>query len=106
MSCSVSHVQCIHIYTVTGYERVYLLLYKVADTPFHIQGDDLSTPHINRGIMWCNKVYYARRDWHYICINGLDLVSGQLRREGHYKDCAQGRELEEFDLDNIHLDQS
>ena len=24
-----------------GYERVYLTLSKVADTPFHIQGDDL-----------------------------------------------------------------
>ena len=24
-----------------GYERVYLTLYKVADTPFHIQGDDI-----------------------------------------------------------------
>ena len=24
-----------------GYERVYLSLYKVADTPFHIQGDEL-----------------------------------------------------------------
>ena len=24
-----------------GYERVYLPLYRVADTPFHIQGDDL-----------------------------------------------------------------
>ena len=24
-----------------GYERVYLPLGKVADTPFHIQGDDL-----------------------------------------------------------------
>ena len=24
-----------------GYERVYLPLDKVADTPFHIQGDDL-----------------------------------------------------------------
>ena len=23
------------------YERVYLPLYKVADTPFHIQGDEL-----------------------------------------------------------------
>ena len=23
-----------------GYERVYLPLHKVADTPFHIQGDD------------------------------------------------------------------
>ena len=29
-----------------GYERVYLPLYKVADTPFHIQGDgfDPGTP--------------------------------------------------------------
>ena len=25
-----------------GYERVYLPLYKVADTPFHIQGSDFS----------------------------------------------------------------
>ena len=25
-----------------GHERVYLPLYKVADTPFHIQGDDMS----------------------------------------------------------------
>ena len=24
-----------------GYERVYLSLYKVADTPFNIQGDDM-----------------------------------------------------------------
>ena len=24
-----------------GYERVYLPLYKVANTPFHIQGDEL-----------------------------------------------------------------
>ena len=24
-----------------GYERVYLPLYEVADTPFHIQGDEL-----------------------------------------------------------------
>ena len=29
-----------------GYERVYLPLHKVADTPFHIQRDDISM-HIN-----------------------------------------------------------
>ena len=29
------------IYRPLGYERVYLPLYKVADTPFHIQGDDI-----------------------------------------------------------------
>ena len=28
-------------YRPLGYERVYLPLYKVADTPFHIQGDEL-----------------------------------------------------------------
>ena len=39
-----------------GYERVYLPLYKVADTPFHIQGDDMSPethdiePRINKYI--------------------------------------------------------
>ena len=33
----------INIYRHLGYERVYLPLYKVADTPFHIQGDDVST---------------------------------------------------------------
>ena len=30
-------------YTNPGYERVYLPLYKVADTPFNIQGNDLLT---------------------------------------------------------------
>ena len=29
------------IFRPPGYERVYLPLCKVADTPFHIQGDDL-----------------------------------------------------------------
>ena len=28
-------------YRSLGYERVYLPLCKVADTPFHIQGDDI-----------------------------------------------------------------
>ena len=27
--------------SLLGYERVYLPLFKVADTPFHIQGDKL-----------------------------------------------------------------
>ena len=31
----------IYIYRPLGYERVYLPLCKVADTPFHIQGDDM-----------------------------------------------------------------
>ena len=31
----------IYIYRPLGYERVYLPLYKVADTPFQIQGDDI-----------------------------------------------------------------
>ena len=33
---------CRSIYRHRGYERVYLPLGKVADTPFHIQGDDMS----------------------------------------------------------------
>ena len=32
------------IYRPLGYERVYLRLCKVADAPFHIQGDELSSP--------------------------------------------------------------
>ena len=31
----------ISLYRPLGYERVYLTLCKVADTPFHIQGDDM-----------------------------------------------------------------
>ena len=31
----------LYIYRPLAYERVYLPLYKVADTPFHIQGDDI-----------------------------------------------------------------
>ena len=30
-----------------GYERVYLPLCKVADTPFHIQGDELSATYLS-----------------------------------------------------------
>ena len=29
------------VYRPLGYERVYLPLHKVADTPFHIQGGDI-----------------------------------------------------------------
>ena len=54
IQCSFNHVHIdcivdwlntpIH-YTILpfGYERVYLPLCKVADTPFHIQGDDMNT---------------------------------------------------------------
>ena len=31
------------MYRPFGYERVYLLLYKVADTLFYIQGDDITS---------------------------------------------------------------
>ena len=30
-----------------GYERVYLPLYKVADTPFYVQGDDIISCAVN-----------------------------------------------------------
>ena len=46
------------IYRPLGYERVYLPLYKVADTPFHIQGDDIYTVYTmlkTRGL----KLYYT-----------------------------------------------
>ena len=33
----------LHIFRHLGYERVYQPLYKVADTPYHIQGEDLSS---------------------------------------------------------------
>ena len=31
----------VYVFCNLGYERVYLPLCKVADTPFHIQGDDI-----------------------------------------------------------------
>ena len=31
----------LHLSAIIGYERVYLPLCKVADTPFHIQGDGM-----------------------------------------------------------------
>ena len=45
------------IYRPLGYERVYLQFHKVADTPFHIQGDDMSAsiqvgPIINIIVSW------------------------------------------------------
>ena len=35
------HLELMTTYCPLGYQRVYLPLYKVADTPFHIQGDDI-----------------------------------------------------------------
>ena len=32
------------MYHTLGYEKVYLPLYKVTYTPFHIQGDDIHFP--------------------------------------------------------------
>ena len=37
-----------------GYERVYLPLYQVADTPFHIQGDEIC--HIAVTFTWNSGV--------------------------------------------------
>ena len=33
----------VSLYRPLGYERVYLPLCEVADTPFHMQGDDILT---------------------------------------------------------------
>ena len=33
--------RCVGLFRHLGYERVYLPLYKVGDTPFHIRGNDL-----------------------------------------------------------------
>ena len=41
------YVDDLSIYRPLGYERVYLPLYKEADTPFHIQGDDIVHRHFN-----------------------------------------------------------
>ena len=39
-----------HKYRPLGYERVYLPLCKVADTPFHAQGDDIfGTERVKKG---------------------------------------------------------
>ena len=38
------------IHRPLGYERVYLPLYKVADTPFHIQRDDIIHVHQSSNI--------------------------------------------------------
>ena len=35
------------IYRPLGYERVYFPRPEVADTPFHIQGDDMQTVHFS-----------------------------------------------------------
>ena len=50
-----------------GYERVYLPLCKVADTPFHIRGDDLSTWWVYAGAVYKPVVSFDDR-WpqHYL----------------------------------------
>ena len=42
-----------------GYERVYLLPYKVADTPFHIQGDDLSAKSYSIVFITCTDIVHV-----------------------------------------------
>ena len=37
-----------------GYERVYLPLYEVADTPIHIQGDEICTVGLQKQ-MWVSR---------------------------------------------------
>ena len=41
MLINIQPIALIDIYRPLGYERVYLPLYKVADTPFNIQGGDI-----------------------------------------------------------------
>ena len=43
MAYTILSNQCQASFRPLGYERVYLSLYKVADTPFHIQRGDLVT---------------------------------------------------------------
>ena len=51
-----------------GYERVYLPLYKVADTPFHIQGDDI----------YVQSRESSRRKINFPGIDQLVLIDSQL----------------------------
>ena len=43
---------CLYIDRHLGYERVYLPLHEVADTPFHIQGDDMPASHWAASVRW------------------------------------------------------
>ena len=43
------------------YERVYLSLYEVVDTPFHIQRDDLSLHPERRGLILCDNIMYPAK---------------------------------------------
>ena len=47
---------CLKTYTYRshGYKRLYLPLYKVADTPFHIQGDGLRSQQ-HKGFSFCHQ---------------------------------------------------
>ena len=40
------------MYRPLGDQRVYLPLGKMADTPFHIQGEDMSTGQCQTGIVY------------------------------------------------------
>ena len=57
-----------------GYERVYLPLYKVADTPFHIQGDERRS-----SMRLCPFIYYiCRCNIHYW---GVDITELAIKVE-------------------------
>ena len=60
MSCPATGTSKAYSITYTacrplGYGRVYLPLYKVADTPFHIQGVDVYTKPTNNQSKHSNK---------------------------------------------------
>ena len=58
-----NHLMSTHC--LLGHERVYLPLYKVADTPFHIQGEEMMCMLIQRNtgqvkkqcFLICNTIY-------------------------------------------------
>ena len=50
-----------HTYHPLGYESVYLPLHKVADTPSHIQRNDISTSNVDN-LLVCSTVHFKNDD--------------------------------------------
>ena len=77
------------MYRFLGYERVYLPLYKVADTPFHIQGDGMSFYSFSHKFthVFISNIYsfsnlgITKYILQIICILNIQFISATLSRK-------------------------
>ena len=75
-SCLILVIFSTVIFRPLGYERVYLPLCKVADTPFHIQGDDLSSIMCSLCVVLCPTSFSSTLGYVRVYLRSTNLADG------------------------------